>query len=328
MAATTLDSTSSGSAPVPKLKPSRSVKSRFSSERAEIRKFSTRYRVQAGCTPSSRKVALSSTSSWPSIRSGSPGTARPGTGRKRRVQRPCSPSSRPNRSSQSPSIPTRRADDNWLGPNAKRHISSTCSACCTAGGANTSRPSGSIGSTSAPACRNRPAANACIRPCSCDAGCGAPVSGGIELISEQRLVELLNALVALARGQQLALQRGKGLLAVLLGALQPSLQHERGKLLLLVDLAQDRADLAHHQLEHVDLFIEDAQHRILDRPRGDQVEDEHLTGLADAVDAPHALLDRHRIPRNVEVDERVAELQITSLTAGFCAEEQRHLFAE
>src|SRR3954471_4030120 len=262
MAATTLDSTSSGSAPVAKLKPSRSVKSRFSSERAEIRKFSTRYRVQAGFTPSSRKVALSSTSSWPSIRSGSPGAARLGAGRKRRVQRPWSPSSPPNRSSQSPSIPTRRADGNWLGPNAKRHISSTCRTCCTAGGASTSRPSGSIGSTSAPACRNRAAANACIRPCSCGAACGAPISSGIERVSEQRLVELLDALVALTRGQQLALQRGKGLLAPLLSALQPSLQHERGKLLLLVDLAQDRAHLADHQLEHVDLVVQDAQHRI------------------------------------------------------------------
>ena len=85
--------------------------------------------------------------------------------------------------------------------------------------------------------------------------------------------------------------------------------------MLLLELAEDRADLAHDELEHVDLLVEDAQYRVLDRAGGDQVEDEHLARLADPVDAADALFDRHRIPRDVEVDQRVAELQVAPLAA-------------
>jgi len=93
-----------------------------------------------------------------------------------------------------------------------------------------------------------------------------------------------------------ALELGKGVHPAPLGTLQPGVQHQRGEFLLLVDLAEDRADLADDELEHVDLLVEDAQHRILDRAGSDQVEDEHLARLADPVDAPDALLDGHRVP--------------------------------
>ena len=50
------------------------------------------------------------------------------------------------------------------------------------------------------------------------------------------------------------------------------------ELLVLVDLADDGADLAHPQFEHVNFFVEDAKYGVLDRAGGDKVEDEHLAG--------------------------------------------------
>jgi len=38
------------------------------------------------------------------------------------------------------------------------------------------------------------------------------------------------------------------------------------------------------QFEHVDLLVEQPQHLLLDGAAGDQIEDEHLAGLADAID--------------------------------------------
>ena len=67
---------------------------------------------------------------------------------------------------------------------------------------------------------------------------------------------------------------------------------------------------------------------ILDGAGGDEVEDEHLARLADPVDAADALLDRHRVPGNVEVDQRVAELQVAPLAAGFGAQQHRDVVAE
>jgi hypothetical protein len=37
------------------------------------------------------------------------------------------------------------------------------------------------------------------------------------------------------------------------------------------------------------------------------------------VDTTDTLLDRHRIPRDIEVDQRIAELQVESLACGLAA---------
>ena len=54
----------------------------------------------------------------------------------------------------------------------------------------------------------------------------------------------------------------------------------------------------------------------------------NTSNLADPVDAADALLDCHRVPRNVEIDERVAELQVASLAAQFTAQQDRHTVPE
>src|SRR5208282_1054810 len=157
-----------------------------------------------------------------------------------------------------------------VAPKPKRDSSPTPRVRCTCGGARTSRPSGSIASTRAPSCRNRSAAKFCIRPCPSDVSKRDPGSGSIELIPKQRLVELLDPLVVPPGSQQLVLELREGTGTRLLCALQPGVQNQRGKFLLLVDLAEDGAHLADHQFEHVDLFVEDAQHGVLDRVCRDQ----------------------------------------------------------
>jgi len=54
----------------------------------------------------------------------------------------------------------------------------------------------------------------------------------------------------------------------------------------------------------------------------DEVVDAHGLLLADAVQAADALLDLHRIPREIEVDEPMAELEVASFGAAV-GEQQR-----
>lgn len=46
------------------------------------------------------------------------------------------------------------------------------------------------------------------------------------------------------------------------------------------------------------------------------------------MDAPDALLNRHWVPRQIEIDQRVAELQVASFAARFSANQKWNLIAE
>ena len=98
--------------------------------------------------------------------------------------------------------------------------------------------------------------------------------------------------------------------------------------MLVFEFAENGPHLAHHQFEHVDLLIEDPQHLVLDRACRHQIEHKHLTRLADPVDTTDTLLDRHRIPRDIEVDQRIAELQVAPLASGLAAQQHWRLGAE
>src|SRR5437867_4249978 len=60
--------------------------------------------------------------------------------------------------------------------------------------------------------------------------------------------------------------------------------------------AENLLHLAHHQLEHADLAIEDLEHVRLDRAAGGEVDDPHRVLLAEPVHPPDALLEPHRVP--------------------------------
>src|SRR5262249_10760858 len=67
---------------------------------------------------------------------------------------------------------------------------------------------------------------------------------------------------------------------------------------------------------------------LLQRVTGHEIEHEYLALLTNAIDASDALLDGHRIPRHVEIDQRIAELYVAALAARFGAKEHRHSRAE
>ena len=60
----------------------------------------------------------------------------------------------------------------------------------------------------------------------------------------------------------------------------------------------------------------------------DEVDDRHITLLAIPVAATDTLLDALRIPRQVVIDDRLAELEIESLRARFRADEHLRPRAE
>lgn len=70
------------------------------------------------------------------------------------------------------------------------------------------------------------------------------------------------------------------------------------------------------------------QDALLDGAPRDEVGQDDVVLLTDPVDAAEALLDLHRIPRQVHVHHRMAELQIAPLARGLGAEQHRHLVTE
>ena len=88
------------------------------------------------------------------------------------------------------------------------------------------------------------------------------------------------------------------------------------ELLCAAEFAEDQIQLAHDQLEQLDLLIEQLEDVRLDRPRRCEVHDVDLARLPDAVQPSNALLHHHRVPRQVVVHEHVAELEVPSLAAG------------
>ena len=77
-----------------------------------------------------------------------------------------------------------------------------------------------------------------------------------------------------------------------------------------------------------DIIVEKMENLLLQRPTGHEIEYEYLALLTNAIDASDTLLDGHRIPRHVEIDQRIAELHVAPLAAGFGREQNRHMVAE
>ncbi len=93
-------------------------------------------------------------------------------------------------------------------------------------------------------------------------------------------------------------------------------------------VAEHHVELTHHELEHVQLLLQDREHVGLDRVLGRVVVDEDVPLLPQPMDAADPLLDLHRIPGQIEVDHPPAELEITPLAAGVGGHEHPHLVPE
>src|SRR6266566_636808 len=92
---------------------------------------------------------------------------------------------------------------------------------------------------------------------------------------------------------------------------QPALE-----LLGAAEFAEDQVQLAHHQLEQLDLLVEQLEDVRLDRSRRGEVHNVDFALLPDAVQPSDALLHHHRVPGQIVVHQHVAELQIASFAAG------------
>lgn len=110
--------------------------------------------------------------------------------------------------------------------------------------------------------------------------------------------------------------------------LLPHLQDDVLEVPVLAQMSQDRLDLADDHLEHVDLAVEDIDDVVLNSVLHGKIEDKDVAGLADPVKSSDPLLDPHGVPREVEVDDGVAELKIPALSAGLRGDENRNVAPE
>ena len=76
------------------------------------------------------------------------------------------------------------------------------------------------------------------------------------------------------------------------------------------------------------LFFQHFTHAQLDGVFQGEVESPHHVGLADAINPTDALLQLHRIPGQVVVDDHVAELQVQALAAGIGGDQDLGLVGE
>src|SRR5207249_10057006 len=149
-----------------------------------------------------------------------------------------------------------------------------------------------------------------------------------KVAAEQRLVVRLRRLVLLLRGEEA--------LAVLLELLLPPREVLQGpdvhqdllEGFRVVRAAEDEVQFPDHELEHVDLLVEEGDHVLFDRVPRPEVHDVDLAGLPEAVDPPDPLLDLQRVPREVEVDHGVGELKVAPLPSRLRAQEDAAPLAE
>ena len=92
---------------------------------------------------------------------------------------------------------------------------------------------------------------------------------------------------------------------------------------------QDVVRRVEHLAEQIELLAQDLERQALRLVVArDEVDDGDVALLAVAMAAPDALLDALRVPRQVVVDDRLAELEVQPLRAGLGADEDLRARAE
>ena len=91
-------------------------------------------------------------------------------------------------------------------------------------------------------------------------------------------------------------------------------------------LAEDRLEVADGALENADPPVEPLEDLLLDGPLDREVEDEDpLGGLSQAVEPADPLLDDHRVPGKVVVEQDVAELEVEAFATHLAGEQDLDL---
>ncbi|MNR48408.1 hypothetical protein D3C85_1676460 [compost metagenome] len=68
--------------------------------------------------------------------------------------------------------------------------------------------------------------------------------------------------------------------------------------------------------DDLELCLQHLTHTVFDRIFQYEVDGAHHMVLTDTVDAANTLFNPHRVPRQIEVDDDVAELQVQTFAAG------------
>src|SRR5919108_6013427 len=110
---------------------------------------------------------------------------------------------------------------------------------------------------------------------------------------------------------------------VVIAALHPYLHDDVLKFSLFSQIPEQRLDLANDHLKHIDLVLQDIEDMILQGLAYREIEDKDISVLANPVQPADPLLDPHRIPGEIEIDQGVAELQVSALAARFGGKENR-----
>ncbi len=110
--------------------------------------------------------------------------------------------------------------------------------------------------------------------------------------------------------------------------LHPDVEQQVFEVALVRKLPQDHVHFTDDQFEHVEFLVEDFEQVIFHRAARRKVENAHFAILPDAVNAPDALFDAHRVPGNVEIDHRAAKLEIASFPGGFGGEQHLGVMLE
>src|SRR3990172_3946726 len=144
------------------------------------------------------------------------------------------------------------------------------------------------------------------------------MSSNLVVLSEHFAVQFFGfKIIGLSLYQILAQRLEARASLVVVAAAHPNLHDNVLKLPLLSQITQQRLDFADDHLKHVDLVLQDIEDMVFNRLSDRKIEDENISSLTDPVQPPDPLFDPHRIPREIQVDERIAELQVSALAARF-----------
>src|SRR2546428_10412079 len=104
-------------------------------------------------------------------------------------------------------------------------------------------------------------------------------------------------------------------------AASPQIHDNAAEVLFLAEFTENHFDLSGNEFKQIDLFVQHLEHVFLDAAGEAEVKNIDLTGLSNAVNAADPLFDRYRVPREVEINDRVAELKIAAFASGFAGEQ-------
>jgi hypothetical protein len=103
----------------------------------------------------------------------------------------------------------------------------------------------------------------------------------------------------------------------------PYLHDDIVKFSFLSQIAEQRFDFPDNHLKHIDFIFQDIEDVVFQCLAHREIKDKDVPVLTDPVQPADALLDPHGIPREIEIDQSIAKLQVSTLAPRFRRKEYR-----